>query len=92
LFCFVLFLVLRHGFSVYPWLSWNSLCRPGCSRTQKSTCLWLHSAGIKGVSHHAQLPHVHLVKSINVISMPQVLKIALGSPVSGSQHQLQGIT
>jgi hypothetical protein len=44
----------RQGFSVYPWLSWNSLCRPGWPRTQKSTCLCLPSAGIKGL-RHAQL-------------------------------------
>ena len=31
----------RQGFSVYPWLSWNSLCRPGWPRTQKSACLCL---------------------------------------------------
>jgi hypothetical protein len=41
--------------SVLPWLSWNSLCRPGWPQTQKSTCLCLPSAGIKGVHHHAQL-------------------------------------
>ncbi|GAB1299304.1 DNA-directed RNA polymerases I, II, and III subunit RPABC4 [Apodemus speciosus] len=34
-----------------PWLSWNSLCRPGWPRTQKSACLCLPSAGIKGVRH-----------------------------------------
>jgi hypothetical protein len=41
------------GFSVWPWLSWNSLCRPGWPRTQKFTCLCLlsASAGIKGVCH-----------------------------------------
>jgi hypothetical protein len=33
----------------------NSLCRPGWPRTQKSACLCLPSAGIKGVRHHAQL-------------------------------------
>ena len=36
LFCFVL-CFSRQGFSVWPWLSWNSLCRPGWSRNQKST-------------------------------------------------------
>jgi hypothetical protein len=36
-------------------LSWNSLCRPGWPQTQKSACLCLPSAGIKGVHHHAQL-------------------------------------
>ncbi|GAB1285544.1 Laminin subunit gamma-2 [Apodemus speciosus] len=44
--------ILWHlGFSVQPWLSWNSLCRPGWPRTQKSACLCLPSAGIKGVRH-----------------------------------------
>ena len=31
-FCFWFFFfvfLLRQGFSVYPWLSWNSICRPG---------------------------------------------------------------
>jgi hypothetical protein len=46
LFCFVLFcFVFRDRVS----LSWNSLCRPGWPRTQKSACLCLPSAGIKGV-------------------------------------------
>ena len=35
---------LRQGFSAFPWLSWNSLCRP---RTQKSTCLCLPRSGFK---------------------------------------------
>jgi hypothetical protein len=34
--------------------SWNSLCRPGWPRTQKSACLCLPSAGVKGVRHHAR--------------------------------------
>ncbi|GAB1300669.1 Caskin-1 [Apodemus speciosus] len=37
---------------IRPWLSWNSLCRPGWPRTQKSACLCLPSAGITGVCHH----------------------------------------
>jgi hypothetical protein len=49
LFCFS-----RQGFSVERWLSWTSLCRPGWPRTQKSACLCLPSAGIKGVRHHAR--------------------------------------
>jgi hypothetical protein len=32
----------------FLWLS----CRPGWPRTQKSTCLCLPSAGIKGMHHH----------------------------------------
>jgi hypothetical protein len=54
-FFFFVFCFQRQGFSVYPWLSWNSLCRSGCPQTQKSACLCLLSAGIKGVHHHALL-------------------------------------
>jgi hypothetical protein len=54
-FVFWFFGFSRQGFSVEPWLSWNSLCRPGWPRTQKSACLCLPSAGIKGVCHHAWL-------------------------------------
>jgi hypothetical protein len=44
-FCFFCFFVFsRQGVSVYPWLSWNSLYRPGWLRTQKSACLCLPSA------------------------------------------------
>jgi hypothetical protein len=49
------FFFSRQGFSVYPWLSWNSLCRPGWPPTQKFACLCLPSAGIKGVCHHTRL-------------------------------------
>ena len=52
LFCFVLFCFSRQGFSVQLWLPWNSLCRPGWPRTQKSTYLCLLSAEIKGMRHH----------------------------------------
>jgi len=31
----------RQGFCVQPWLSWNSLCRPGWSQTQRCTCISL---------------------------------------------------
>ena len=47
--CFVVVVCfLRQGFSVQPWLFWNSLCRPGWPITQKFACLCLPSAGIKG--------------------------------------------
>jgi hypothetical protein len=42
------------GFLVYPWLSWNSLCKSGWFRTQESSCLCLPSAGITGKCHHCQ--------------------------------------
>jgi hypothetical protein len=48
----LLLIILRQGFSVQPWLSWNPLCRSGWPRTQKSACLCLPSAGIKGMCHH----------------------------------------
>jgi hypothetical protein len=51
----------KQGFSVQPWLSWDTLCRPGWPQTQKSACLCLPSAGIKGVCHHAQLNYVYCV-------------------------------
>ena len=57
---FFFFNFLRQGFSVYPWLSWRSLCRPGWSRTQKSACLYLPSAGIKAVCYHCQAVNVFL--------------------------------
>jgi hypothetical protein len=58
IFIYLLFIYLfvvvfsRQGFSVQSWLSWNSLCRPGWPQTQKSACLCLPSARIKGVRHH----------------------------------------
>ena len=36
LFFFFFFGFLRQGFSVYTWLSWNSLCRPGWPQTQRA--------------------------------------------------------
>lgn len=36
-----------------PWLTWNSICRPGCPQSQKrSICLSLTSAEIKGEYCH----------------------------------------
>ena len=49
-----LFFFLVFGDRV-SWLSWNSFCRPGWPPTQKSTCLYLPNAGIKGVRHHSRL-------------------------------------
>ena len=56
-----LFGFFETGFlSVYSWLSCNSLCRPGWPWTQKSTCLCLPSAGIKGVYHHCSAANTFL--------------------------------
>jgi hypothetical protein len=52
LFCFVLF--LRQCFSVYPWLSWNSLLDQA-GLELKAAWLYVPSAGIKVVCHHARL-------------------------------------
>ena len=41
--------------TVYPWLSWNSLYRPGWPPIQRSACPNLPSAGIKGLCREAQL-------------------------------------
>jgi hypothetical protein len=51
-FCFFVFLFFRDRVSLY-----SPGCpgtRPGWPRTQKSACLCLPSAGIKGVRHHAR--------------------------------------
>jgi hypothetical protein len=56
LFIYSFILVFQDRVPLYPvppWLSWNSLCRPGWPLNQKSACLCLPSAGIKGVCHHA---------------------------------------
>ena len=45
LFCFFCF--LRQGFFVWPWLSWNSLCRPSWPQIQENQ-IW---SGIEGVGH-----------------------------------------
>ena len=41
-----------YGLGHLPWLSWNLLSKPGCPWTQRSTCLYLLSDQIKGMSHH----------------------------------------
>jgi hypothetical protein len=57
-FCFVLFSFwfwfFETGILCIAWLSWNSLCRPGWPQSQKSACVCLPSAGIKGVGHQCQ--------------------------------------
>jgi hypothetical protein len=37
--------VPRQGFSVYPWLSWNSLCRPGWPPPARVLVLWVGRCG-----------------------------------------------
>lgn len=61
-FCFFVF--WRQSFSVYPWLPWNSLCRPVWPRTHRSTCLGLLSAGIKAWATTAQIMPCLLTHSL----------------------------
>ena len=37
----MMILFCRQGFSVQPWMSWNSLCRPDWPQTQRSSCFCL---------------------------------------------------
>ena len=48
-------------------LSWNSLCRPGWSQTQRSACFYPLSARIKGVCHHCPANVTHLTGGREVI-------------------------
>lgn len=45
---------LRQGFTLYPWLTWNLLCRQADLNSQRSTCLFLN-AGIKELCYCTQL-------------------------------------
>jgi hypothetical protein len=79
IFCFLVFFS-RQGFSV---LSWNSLCRPGWPQTQKSTCLCLSSAGIKGMCHHR--PAFFIVFNDHVIMVVKLYQGILESEI-GNTH------
>ena len=57
----VVLLFLRQGFSVWPLLSWNSICRLGCPQNQRSPLLCLMHGGIKGVHHHHRESPLHLL-------------------------------
>lgn len=49
--CSVIISFFKAGFLVYSWLFWNTLCRPGCSRTQ--TCLsasWVQGLEVCAIS------------------------------------------
>lgn len=59
---FLLLFSLIQGLFMWPWLSWNPLSRPGWPQ-KKSTCLCLHSAGIKGVCHQHSVKDLLLLKA-----------------------------
>lgn len=53
--CYIFLLsFLRWCLTIWLWLVWNSLYRPGCPWTRRSACLCLclKRARIKGVRHH----------------------------------------
>jgi hypothetical protein len=71
LFVFVFVFFSKQGFSVYPWLSWNSLCRPHWPRTQKSTSSASQVLGLKACAITAWLFFVFVFvffKNIQVLS------------------------
>jgi hypothetical protein len=76
---FLLDCLLRGHFSVKPWLSWNSLCRPGWLRTQKSACFCLPRAGIQGVSHRTWLENKILERVFMEVIWLRLM-IGLGCP------------
>lgn len=53
----------RQGFTVWPLLSWNLSCKPGCPQTQRSISLCLLSVEIK-VVHHYHPASMVLVRKI----------------------------
>lgn len=54
-FFFSFFWCLRQVLAVLPWLSWNSLCKPGWPHAQASAFLCLLGAEIKGVHRQGWL-------------------------------------
>lgn len=62
------FWFLRHGFSMEPWLTWNS-CKLA-AKSQRSTCFCLSCSRIKGVLHYAKCEClvVSLVVSVHFTS------------------------
>ena len=88
----------RSSLKYFSFFSWNSLCRPGWPRTQKSACLCFPSAGIKGVCHHARLKYFsktfspgHFLFSLSIFSvLPRFKKnqvlLALEPSLTASPH------
>ena len=68
------FWLFETGFLYIALAVLESLCRSGWPRTQKSTCLCLPSAGIKGVRHHCP---AHIFISKQTIRLTLLLFSAL---------------
>jgi hypothetical protein len=56
-------------------MSWNSLCRPGWPQTQRSACLCLPSAGIKGLCHHARRSKFYWNSAQSFWQFPDTLSV-----------------
>jgi hypothetical protein len=86
---FFFFFFLFLFFFSFGWLFWNSLCRPDWPRTQKSACLCLPSAWIKGVRHHPAFLFVFETGSAYAASVQAspVLMILLPQPQSMLPHR-----
>jgi hypothetical protein len=76
--------ILPFCHSFFFFFSWNSLCRPGWPRIQKSACLHLPSSGIKGVHHHCPAPFCHS-RPVWSYSFLHGSSTVLMSPVTWSQ-------
>jgi hypothetical protein len=73
-----------------------SLCSPSCPGTQKSACLCLLSAGIKGVRHHTQprsvLLREFLCTALASLELPLYTRLdsnfacLLSAGIKGVQH------
>ena len=50
--CFVMFF-LGQSFSMYPWLSWNSLCRPGWLQTHRDPPASVFASQVLGLQAYA---------------------------------------
>jgi hypothetical protein len=84
-FCFLIFWLLlllfwfgffETGFLCVALAVLNSLCRPGWPRTQKSACLCLRSAAIKGVCHQRSAQS-YLFKLKISVSSPSELVLSI---------------
>lgn len=67
-----IFICLRQCFSMYPWLSWNSICRPRWPQTQNSTCFFLPVLELKvraTMCHHVPPCPAPYLKSLRKRSL-----------------------
>jgi hypothetical protein len=86
--CFVLFCFVfsSQGFSVEPWLSWNSLCRPGWPRSLSTSCsdkrIMFIETHREFVSHIQHLSMMWMTKANQIEKLTLTLKTGSVSQVS----------